>query len=133
MKTGEFRLKRYSGQPGQANFRTYHGNVELEIERSTEDEIVGSGYYNLSNPGKNAYTSAVIFGIHYGLNEYRKETRDRTRFLIKVIQYQVIPVDSSPTIIAYVAAKAVLNAFQLDNNLEWPLLKEEEGCFIFRK
>ncbi len=127
MKTGEFRIKSHSG------FHTYHGFVKLEIEQSIEDEIVGSDPYDLSIPEKNAYTSAVIFGIHYGLKEYRRKTSDRTRFRVKVLKLIGVSVDTSPIIIAYVTGKAVLNAFQLDDNVDWPLLKEEEGLFVFRK
>ena len=127
MKTGELWFKRQGGNYG------YFGFVKLEIKLSLEDEIVGADPDDLANPGKNAYTSAVIFGIHYGLKEYRRKTGDRKRFRVNVLRSQMIPVDSSPTLQAYVAARAVLNAFGIDDDNSWPLLKAEEALIVFRK
>ena len=133
MKTGLFHIKHHHGHPGHDGFHSYHGHVEVELAPATVDEIVGSGPYDLSEPEKNPFVGALLFGVHCGLQEYRRKTSDRTRFRVTVLKMIGVIPDASPTIIAYVAARAVLNAFQLDHEVEWPQLKKEEGLFVFRK
>ena len=124
--TGEFRLKR------QLNGVGYFGAVHLEIEEHPFHQVRFASPMDEEN-NYSVFEDAITFGINYGLSEYRRLKSDHRHFKIMVTKHYEMAVDSSPTILAYVAAKAVFNAFEIDSEATYPVLNEEEETFIFRK
>ncbi len=108
------RIKRYSDDFGYF----CHLSFELEGEKDSARHLVGVAV-------EPEYRGAVFFGIDYALSRCGYSGGWRATFTTVQTHY----IDTSPEVVAWCAATAVLNAM----NAEPPELDVERGVVYFRK
>ncbi|MDF1698153.1 MAG: hypothetical protein P1U56_20060 [Saprospiraceae bacterium] len=124
MKQGKHMLKKQKGGYG------FFGEIELEVEISIETSIEFRTNIDHLKHSKQ-YDNSVEYGLNYAINRIKKHENNSQNYLVRVLSVFTFPVDSSPTVLSFVAAKALFNAFNFDS--EYPKLGEENGEILFTK
>lgn len=124
MNKGKYRINIQKGVYG------FFGEIELELEKyqitSIEFRIDISHIRHFQQ-----YQNSIKFGLNYAMNRINSHERILQNYRIRILSVLTLPVDSSPTVLSYVAAKAFFNAINFDS--EYPKVGEENGEIIFTK
>ncbi len=124
MKQGKHRIKKEIGGYG------FFGEVELEVEQSEVTIIeFGTNIDQISNSRE--YKNSIEYGIYYSINRINNLKKNPMHFFVRVLKIATFPVDSSPTVLSFVSARAFFDAINFDS--EYPKFGEQNGEIIFTK
>lgn len=124
MNKGEYRIKSQKGGYG------FYGEIELEVELSQMTSI--EFRTDLSHIRHfQQYQNSIEFGLNYAINRIINHKKNAQNYMIRVLSVSTFSVDSSPTVLSFVAAKAFFNAVNFDS--EYPKIGEVNGEILFTK
>jgi len=124
MKQGKHRIKKLEGGYG------FFGEIELEVEISQITTIEFRTNIDQIKQFKQ-YENSIEYGLNYAINRINNLEKESQNYLIRILDVSTFPVDSSPTVLSFVAARAFFNAVNFDS--EYPKIGKENGEIIFTK
>jgi len=123
MKHGEFKVAKQIGAKG------YFGRVRLEVDQVTEN---GNVVVEFDDRQAARWQTGARFGIDYVLDHVSKRAIFPNGIRVFVGAIEGHDVDTDNTVIAYVAANALLSALGVEPRKR-PDFDELNGSFVFPK
>ena len=123
MKRGEFKVAKQIGPKG------YFGRVRLEVNQGTEN---GNVVVEFDDRQAARWQTGARFGIDYVLDHVSKKESFPNGIRVFVDAIEGHEVDTDNTVIAYVAANALLSALGVVPRKR-PGFDENNGSFVFPK
>jgi hypothetical protein len=123
MGTGEFKLAKQVGQMG------FYAHVGLSAEPNDNGEVV----VEFAEKSGSEWRSGARFGIDYALEHALKETKYQDGLIIRVQMIHGMVCDTTDSLVAYAAARAVFQALGIERTNAMPNFDPDRGVVEFSK
>lgn len=124
MFTGRYKIKKQVGEFG------FFGELEVAISESERTVIHFSGGFAAGKMTEE-FKSSIRMGVYFALGSIRQQREDMKEYSVSITHFRWMIVDTTPMVMAFVAARAVFEAFGMDS--EYPRLGQDHGEIVFQK